>query len=83
MTEKITKDKPSPMCLTVRELASNAMALDMQGYGNKRILISEDDEGNGFHELFYAFIKDKSAIKEALENSNTPYFDENEFVLLG
>lgn len=26
-----------------------------QGNGDKKILISNDDEGNGFHELFYAF----------------------------
>lgn len=30
-----------------------------KGNGKKEILISDDDEGNGFHKLFYAFESDK------------------------
>lgn len=26
-----------------------------QGNGKKRVMISNDDEGNGYHELFYSF----------------------------
>lgn len=41
--------------LTVADLKKMCDYQIKQGNGNKKILISNDDEGNGFHELFYAF----------------------------
>lgn len=56
------------------------------GNGNKKILISSDDEGNGFHELFYAF----SAVDGIFDGKyppSTPYGvdDSNihEYIILG
>ena len=33
------------------------------GLGEKKIMISRDDEGNGFHTLFYGFTTDKKDIE--------------------
>ena len=41
--------------LTIADLAKMAQDQVRMGNGDKKILISTDDEGNGFHELFYAF----------------------------
>ena len=39
--------------LTVAQLMRICQQAIRDGYGNKHILISDDDEGNGYHELFY------------------------------
>jgi hypothetical protein len=39
--------------LTVAQLMRVCQQAIRDGYGNKHILISDDDEGNGYHELFY------------------------------
>ena len=41
--------------LTINDLAKCCAKQIEKGYGDKKILISNDDEGNGFHELFYEF----------------------------
>ena len=41
--------------LTVKQLKTFCNEQIKKGNGNKHILISCDDEGNGFHTLFYAF----------------------------
>ena len=41
--------------LTVTELEKFCKEQIKKGNGDKHILISSDDEGNGFHTLFYAF----------------------------
>ena len=33
------------------------------GNGNKEVLLSCDDEGNGFHTLFYGFTTEEESIK--------------------
>ena len=35
-----------------------------KGYGNKTVLISCDDEGNGYHTLFFGFTTNKEEIKD-------------------
>ena len=44
--------------LTVSALCVECMKLIAQGKGGKHIQISMDDEGNGFHTLFYGFTED-------------------------
>lgn len=39
--------------LTVAQLMRVCQQAIRDGYGNKHILISDDDEGNGYHELFF------------------------------
>lgn len=44
--------------LTVNALCVECMKLIAEGKGEKHIQISMDDEGNGFHTLFYGFTDD-------------------------
>ena len=44
--------------ITVEELHGLCAELIRKGKGKKKIMISNDDEGNGFHELFFAFTED-------------------------
>lgn len=39
--------------LTVKELAAMLAEAVRNGYGDKKIVISDDNEGNGYHGLFY------------------------------
>jgi hypothetical protein len=41
--------------LTVRELAVKCTKLIQAGLGDKKILLTNDDEWNGYHELFEGF----------------------------
>lgn len=69
---------------TVKELTALCVELCNKGYGDKHILISDDDEGNGFHTLFYSFTYDIDSIKEYKDGG---FFhddnDPNEVVILG
>lgn len=40
---------------TVNDLAVACKEMKSKGLGSKKILISDDDEGNGYHELFFGF----------------------------
>ena len=42
--------------ITVRDLRKFCEKQILKGNGDKHILISDDDEGNGFHTLFHGFI---------------------------
>jgi len=41
--------------MTVKELYTCCKVAILNGEGDKTILLSDDEEGNGFHEMFYAF----------------------------
>ena len=43
--------------ITVEELAVLAKYEVERGNGKKKIMLSDDDEGNGYHAMFYAFSK--------------------------
>lgn len=42
--------------LTVKELLKECQKQVKLGNGNKTIMISQDDEGNGYHYLWYSFM---------------------------
>ena len=44
--------------MTVKELLKLCEEQIKKGNGDKVILISNDDEGNGFHDLIYEFTED-------------------------
>ena len=44
--------------MTVKELLKLCVKQIAKGNGDKIILISNDDEGNGFHDLIYEFTED-------------------------
>lgn len=54
--------------LTVAQLMRVWQQAIRDGYGNKHILISDDDEGNGYHELFYGISTIKEEEINALAN---------------
>lgn len=41
--------------LTVDQLLAHLVQAHKAGLGGKHILLSDDDEGNGYHELFFGF----------------------------
>ena len=49
--------------ITVAELYARCKIQMLKGNADKTILISSDDEGNSFHQLFFAFADDITAIE--------------------
>lgn len=49
---------------TVEELMLRCYEQVQKGNGKKEILISDDDEGNGFHKLIYDFTPDAHMVRE-------------------
>ena len=41
--------------ITVDELKQLCLLASAKGFGDRKIMISQDDEGNGFHALYFAF----------------------------
>lgn len=72
--------------LTIADLAKMAQDQVRMGNGDKKILISTDDEGNGFHELFYAF-SNAEKMFDGKYPPNLPYNvrrgDLKDYILLG
>ena len=56
--------------LKVKELYDLCKSEMMSGNGNKTIMISNDDEGNGYHYLWYAF----SNAKEIFDDEEEEYY---------
>lgn len=55
------------MGITVKQLLKFCDEQVKKGNGDKEILISNDDEGNGYHTLFYGFTDDKKEIESIAE----------------
>lgn len=53
--------------LTVNQLYSFCKKQIDKGNGNKHIIISDDDEGNGYHTLFYQFTDNTEELQYILE----------------
>lgn len=53
--------------LTVNQLYSFCKKQIDKGNGNKHIIISDDDEGNGYHTLFYQFTDNAEELQYILE----------------
>lgn len=68
--------------ITVKELLLLCSKEVKKGNGDKHILISDDDEGNGFHTLFYGFddSKDGTEYAIAMEHDN---HNADEVIVLG
>lgn len=52
--------------LTIKDLYKECQKEIKKGNGNKVIMISQDDEGNGYHYLWYAFTP-MSVMEEPIE----------------
>lgn len=68
--------------ITVKELLYYCKIQVARGNGDKHILISTDDEGNGYHTLFYDFQDDPDDINYALEIEHD-HHNTDEVILLG
>lgn len=64
--------------MTVRELAIACQKEIEKGNGEKKVLLSDDTEGNGFHGLYYSFFDkvDELDIDKDIYNSK-------DFIVLG
>ena len=75
--------------LTISQLASICKAQIKKGNGGKKILISNDDEGNGYHELFFGCSPIEGEMKDYLLDASymLPFgVDESnidEYVIIG
>jgi len=66
--------------LTVKKLRELCDYEISKGNANKKIVISDDDEGNGFHGLFFSFTE-VGDFKETLELSG--FDDTKDLIILG
>lgn len=81
-TKKQTKEKGITIIQLYLECARQIKA----GNGKRHIIISGDDEGNSFHELFYGFSSCKDAIGDdayMYPYGVTPKQADKEYITLG
>ena len=70
--------------ITVKQLEAFCKAQIKKGNGDKHILISCDDEGNGFHTLFYPFSdSDTDGFKDMVEMEHDGTHTKDNCVILG
>ena len=69
--------------ITVNELHLAVVEQIRKGNGDKHILISTDDEGNGYHTLFFGFLDDKNEIEDCLEYEHDGTHTADNCVILG
>lgn len=68
--------------ITVRQLRKLCDEQIKMGNGTKTIMISQDDEGNGYHYLWYAFCKPEDVYLENTEiNEEIAKYDDT--IILG
>ena len=70
--------------ITVRELLKLCHQQVRKGNADKQILISNDDEGNGYHSLYFEFTDDEGVINElSRQNMFHDKNDPKDVVILG
>jgi hypothetical protein len=76
--------------ITVDKLYKALGQARKQGFGKKKILLSNDDEGNGYHECFFAVTTDVKSFgfggmwgAGMLPYGVSPEEAENEYVIIG
>ena len=73
------------MGITVRQLYEECARQIKAGNGERHIMISGDDEGNSYHELFFGFTPCKDAIGDdyLYPCGVTPSQADKEYIVLG
>lgn len=71
--------------MTVKDLMNECKRIVADGHGDKEVWISRDDEGNGYHSLYYTFQTDAKVIKDIEDMGMLDYGapNVNKIVLLG
>jgi len=70
--------------LTVRDLYKECKKQIDAGNGNKVIMLSDDDEGNGYHYLWYSFTNDVSEMFEYIpQEIDKDIAEEKDTIILG
>ena len=71
--------------ITIEQLYKECAKQMKAGNGKRHIMISSDDEGNGFHELFYGFspVTDTFPDGSILPYGVTPEEADKEYITLG
>ena len=71
--------------LTIKDLHSALETAIMNGYGDKKILLSSDDEGNSYHEMFFAMSMVKDCVSADYQLPYGVNMDKakKEYVILG
>lgn len=67
--------------ITVKELYMSCKEQVIKGNGDKIIMLSDDDEGNGYHYMWYLFSTLEEAMAEDYINENIS--DEKNTIILG
>ena len=67
--------------ITVKELLKLCRHEVMNGNADKKILISADDEGNSYHELFFPFTTDLEDFADTIYCVNEE--DLKDYIILG
>ncbi len=67
--------------MTIKELKVLCDREIKQGNGDMEIWLSNDDEGNGFHMLFYPFLTKKEEVEACFEMAYTTKPDGNICIL--
>lgn len=71
--------------MTVRELKKCCESAIKDGFGDHNVVLANDDEGNGYRDLFYPFMTNQEMVKSAIAFSCTPHdvSDPEHSVILG
>ena len=67
--------------MTVKDLLALCIKEYEAGNGNKNIVISDDNEGNGFHGMFYGFSEVNDYFSDQIYDSHTCKADDT--IILG
>lgn len=67
--------------LTVKELLKYCQVEIQKGNGDKHIVVADDNEGNGYHGLFYAFTECTEEYQDEIYDSR--YSSEKDTIILG
>ena len=66
--------------MTVKELMEFCKKAIAEGHGDKMIVISDDNEGNGYHGLFYQFTDAHDFVDAIYDSQST---DPDKIIVLG
>ena len=68
---------------TIKQLRDFCDVYIKEGYGDRMIVISDDNEGNGYHGMFYGFTLIKKEEKEWYPISDSHSDDVEKIIILG